>query len=307
MSDASRQGADEMLRDADLAMYAAKAQGRSRHVVFSPRMREAALDRVALEHELRRAVTCGGLHLVYQPQIDLGSGTIVGVEALARWTHPVHGNVPPDRFIPLAEEAGLIGALDAWVLETACAQTKAWREAGAGGLHVAVNLSGTEFEDGALVGRIADVLERHRLAPSDLELEITERVAVQQERSARETLDRLRAMGVRIAIDDFGTGYSMLASLRQFPGDKLKIDKSFVQEIVDSHDRAPLVAAIVAMGHGLGLEVIAEGVETEEQLAALRRLGCDSAQGYHLGRPTEAREIEQRVLAERAAAMGTAV
>ncbi|HVS42075.1 MAG TPA: diguanylate cyclase, partial [Candidatus Dormibacteraeota bacterium] len=151
MGDSTRQSADEMLRDADLAMYAAKAQGRSRHVVFSPRMREAALDRVALEHDLRRSVNAGDLHLVYQPLIDLVSGETVGVEALARWRHPVHGNVPPDRFIPLAEEAGLIGALDAWVLETACAQTKAWREAGAGGLHVAVNLSGTEFEDGALV------------------------------------------------------------------------------------------------------------------------------------------------------------
>jgi diguanylate cyclase (GGDEF)-like protein/PAS domain S-box-containing protein len=307
MSDAQRQSADEMLRDADLAMYVAKAQGRGRHVVFSPMMREAALDRVALEHDLRRAVNAGDLHLVYQPQVDLQTGATVGVEALVRWRHPVHGNVPPDRFIPLAEEAGLIGALDAWVLETACAQTMVWREAGAGGLTVAVNLSGTEFEDGALVDRIADVLERHRLSPSDLELEITERVAVQQERSARETLDRLRAMGVRISIDDFGTGYSMLASLRQFPGDKLKVDKSFVAEIVDRQDRAPLVAAIVAMGHGLGLEVIAEGVETEEQLAALRRLGCDGAQGYYLGRPTEAREIEARVLGERAAILGTAV
>jgi diguanylate cyclase (GGDEF)-like protein/PAS domain S-box-containing protein len=301
MSDATRQSADEMLRDADLAMYAAKAQGRGRHVVFSPRMREAALDRVALEHDLRRAVNAGDLHLVYQPQIDLASGEIVGVEALARWSHPIHGNVAPDRFIPLAEEAGLISALDAWVLETACAQTKAWREAGVGGLRVAVNLSGTEFEDGALVERIADVLARHRLRPADLELEITERVAVQQERSARVTLDRLRAMGVLIAIDDFGTGYSMLASLRQFPGDKLKIDKSFVQEILDAQDRAPLVAAIVAMGHGLGLEVIAEGVETDEQLAVLRRLGCDSAQGYLLGRPAEARAVEERVRAERAA------
>ncbi|HEX6491869.1 MAG TPA: EAL domain-containing protein [Candidatus Dormibacteraeota bacterium] len=307
MSDSTRQSADEMLRDADLAMYAAKGQGRGRHVVFSPRMREAALDRVALEHDLRRSVNAGDLHLVYQPLIDLGTGETVGVEALVRWRHPVQGNVPPDRFIPLAEEAGLIGALDAWVLETACAQVRAWREAGAGGLHVAVNLSGSEFEDGALVDRIADVLERHRLAPADLELEITERVAVQQERSARETLDRLRAMGVRISIDDFGTGYSMLASLRQFPGDKLKVDKSFVQEIVDREDRAPLVAAIVAMGHGLGLEVIAEGVETEEQLAALRRLGCDGAQGYLLGRPTEAREIEERVLAERGAGFRTAV
>jgi diguanylate cyclase (GGDEF)-like protein/PAS domain S-box-containing protein len=307
MSDSTRQTADEMLRDADLAMYVAKAQGRGRHVVFSPRMREAALDRVALEHDLRRSVNAGDLHLVYQPQIDLETGETVGVEALVRWKHPVQGNVPPDRFIPLAEEAGLIGALDAWVLETACAQTRAWREAGAGGLHVAVNLSGSEFEDSALVDRITDVLERHRLTPSDLELEITERVAVQQDGSARDTLDRLRAMGVRIAIDDFGTGYSMLASLRRFPGDKLKVDKAFVQEIVDRQDRAPLVAAIVAMGHGLGLEVIAEGVETEEQLAALRRLGCDGAQGYLLGRPTEAREIEQRVLAERRAAERTAV
>jgi diguanylate cyclase (GGDEF)-like protein/PAS domain S-box-containing protein len=301
ISDATRQSADEMLRDADLAMYAAKAQGRSRHVVFSPRMREAALDRVALEHDLRRAVTAGDLHLVYQPIIDLRSGETVGVEALVRWRHPVHGMVPPDRFIPLAEEAGLIGALDAWVLETACAQTRAWREAGAGGLRVAVNLSGTEFEDGELVERVAEVLERNHLVPSDLELEITERVAVQQERSARQTLDRLRATGVLIAIDDFGTGYSMLASLRQFPGDKLKIDKTFVQEIVDTEDRAPLVAAIVAMGHGLGLEVVAEGVETEVQLAVLRRLRCDGAQGYLLGRPAEPQVIEDRVLAERAA------
>ncbi|HEY2705628.1 MAG TPA: EAL domain-containing protein [Candidatus Dormibacteraeota bacterium] len=301
ISDASRLSADEMLRDADLAMYAAKAQGRGRHVVFSPRMREAALDRVALEHDLRRAVTAGDLHLVYQPQIDLRSGETVGVEALVRWRHPVLGMVPPDRFIPLAEEAGMIGALDAWVLETACAQTRAWREAGAGGLQVAVNLSGTEFEDAELVDRVAEVLARHDLRPADLELEITERVAVQQERSARQTLDRLRAMGVRIAIDDFGTGYSMLASLRQFPGDKLKIDKSFVQEIVDTQDRAPLVAAIVAMGHGLGLEVVAEGVETEEQLAVLRRLRCDGAQGYLLGRPADPHVVEQRVLAERGA------
>ena len=173
-------------------------------------------------------MNAGDLHLVYQPQIDLETDETVGVEALVRWRHPVHGNVPPDRFIPLAEEAGLIGALDAWVLETACAQIKAWREAGAGGLHVAVNLSGSEFEDGALVDRIADVLERHRLAPSDLELEITERVAVQQERSARETLDRLRAMGVRIAIDDFGTGYSSLSAVAALPADVLKVDRTLV-------------------------------------------------------------------------------
>ncbi|MBV8994804.1 MAG: EAL domain-containing protein, partial [Pseudonocardiales bacterium] len=168
-------------------------------------------------------------------------------------------------------------------------------------LRVAVNLSGSEFEDPALVGRISDVLERHGLDAADLELELTERVAVQQHRSARDNLDQLRAMGLHIAIDDFGTGYSMLASLRQFPGDKLKVDKSFVQEISDVDDRAPLVAAIIAMGHGLGLEVVAEGVETEEQLAVLRRLGCDGAQGYLIGRPGEPAAVEERVRAARVA------
>jgi diguanylate cyclase (GGDEF)-like protein/PAS domain S-box-containing protein len=301
LSDAIRTTADEMLRDADLAMYEAKAQGRGRHVVFSPQMREAALDRVALENDLRRAVGRGDLHLVYQPQVDLRTGGIVGVEALVRWKHPTLFPVAPDRFIPLAENSGLIGEIDGWVLDRACAQIRAWRDAGAGGMSVAVNLSGSEFEDPSLVGRVSEVLDAHGLDPGDLELEITERVAVQQHRSARDNLDRLRAMGVRIAIDDFGTGYSMLASLRQFPGDKLKIDKSFVQEIADIEDRAPLVAAIVAMGHGLGLEVVAEGVETEEQLAVLRRLGCDGAQGYLLGRPAEAAAVEERMRAARVA------
>jgi diguanylate cyclase (GGDEF)-like protein/PAS domain S-box-containing protein len=301
LSDTSRTTPDDMLRDADVAMYEAKAQGRGRYVLFSPQMREAALDRVALENDLRRAVARGDLHLVYQPQFDLRTGGVVGVEALVRWRHPTLGPVAPDRFIPLAEDSGLIHDLDGWVLDTACAQIRAWRQAGIGGLRVAVNLSGSEFEDPALVDRISEVLDRHGLDPVDLELELTERVAVQQHRSARDNLDRLRAMGLRIAIDDFGTGYSMLASLRQFPGDKLKVDKSFVQEISDAEDRAPLVAAIVAMGHGLGLEVVAEGVETEEQLAALRRLGCDGAQGYLLGRPAEADVVEARVRATRVA------
>jgi diguanylate cyclase (GGDEF)-like protein len=284
---------DQLLRNADIAMYSAKEGGKGRHVVFDRSMHDALLDRTALERDLWRAVERGEMRLVYQPLVDLHSGCIVGAEALVRWDHPVRGTIGPDRFIPIAVKAGLIADIDAWVVDTACAQARAWRDAGLPPVRIAVNASGGQFEDGSVVERVSESLRRHGVPPGQVEVELSERVAVRHENTT-ETVHRLQAMGVRVAIDDFGTGYSMLDTLRHFPGDTLKIDKGFVDELVTGGDRAPLLGAIIAMGHGLGLRVVAEGVETTDQLAFLRLHGCDEAQGYIFSRPVDPTAFERK-------------
>jgi diguanylate cyclase (GGDEF)-like protein/PAS domain S-box-containing protein len=286
-------GATEMLRDAKLAMEAAKEAGRGRVEIFSPGMLTSATDRLSLDQDLRHAVERDELRLFYQPLVSMESGAIVGSEALVRWQHPTRGLVPPDSFIPLAEEIGMISAIDTWVLRTACSQAATWRRAGHPDLFVAVNVSGRELGRSDLVDRIEAVLFESGLAPDRLEIEITESTAVAQPAEALEELHQLRRAGIGIAIDDFGTGYSSLSKLATFPADRLKIDRSFLSGIKLETDEAPLVSATIALAHQLGMKVTAEGVETPAQLAFLRRQGCDLLQGYIFSRPVPAEQFEE--------------
>jgi EAL domain-containing protein (putative c-di-GMP-specific phosphodiesterase class I) len=217
---------------------------------------------------------------------------LTGVEALARWDHPTLGQIAPDTFIPLAEESGLIVALDDWVMRTACVQVRAWTDAGLFPLRMAVNLSGRAFWQARIVERVREVLAATGVDPGQLELEVTESMAVDAVTDTRPLFRELEALGVRLAIDDFGTGYSALGRLQGLPFHTLKIDRSFVSGVENSHDEAPIVAAMIAMAHALKLEVVAEGVETEAQRAFLARHDCDMAQGYLFGRPVEACEVE---------------
>ena len=292
-SSVSGPGPEEMLRDARLAMQAAKNGGRGRVEVYSPRMSSSAVERLTLDQDLRHAVERGELRLCYQPLISMESGAIVGCEALVRWQHPTRGLIPPDSFIPLAEEIGMISAIDTWVLRTSCAQAAAWCEAGHPDFFVAVNVSGCELGRSDLVDRIEAVLFESGLPPDRLEVEITESTAAAQPVEALEELHQLRRAGISIAIDDFGTGYSSLSKLATFPADRLKIDRSFLIGITTEGDDAPLVSATIALAHQLGLKVTAEGVETAAQMAFLRRRGCDLLQGYLFSRPVPADQFEE--------------
>ena len=282
---------DELLREADIAMYVAKGRGPGSHVVFQAVHHAARLDRIRLRQELREALAQEQLYVVYQPQIDLRSGRVTAVEALARWQHSTRGAVAPDEFVPVAEQSGLIGLLDGWVLRTACQQLRDWTDAGHPPLRVAVNISGSDLERPDLVDHIARVLEETQLDPWRLELELTEGAAMSQQEDAAARLHRLRALGVRIAIDDFGTGYSMLSRLRDLPVDKLKLDKSFISDLGRDDDVTRIVRSAIDMGHGLGLTVVAEGVETERTLRLIKELGCDGAQGFLIAHPLPADEL----------------
>ncbi len=284
-----------LLKNADTALYRAKDRGRNCYEVYALDMNEAAEGQLALERDLHHAIDTGQLRVVYQPQVDLTSGHIVGVEALARWPHPVLGLITPDRFVPMAEETGLIVPLDDWVLRTACEQARTWTEAGLPPLRVAVNISGRAFQRSSVVERVEETLGRTRLEPGRLELEVTESMAIDQGSDTRPVFCELEALGVKLAIDDFGTGYSALSRLRGFPFHTLKIDRSFVSEIEDPEDEAPIVAAMIAMAHAMKLDVVAEGVETSAQRSYLDRHGCDIAQGYLFSRPVEAAMIEEMV------------
>jgi diguanylate cyclase (GGDEF)-like protein/PAS domain S-box-containing protein len=284
-----------LVRNADTAMYRAKEQGRNRYAFYSADLSTRAVERLTLENDLRRALQRGELSLVYQPQVELANGRVAGVEALVRWEHPVLGTVSPARFIPVAEESGLIGAIDTWVLAEACRQLRAWRDAGAGSLGVAVNLSGITFTDAALADRLARVLAENRLEPLDLEVEITESTLMQTTRETERVLEALAALGVRVAVDDFGTGYSSLAYLKRFAIDTLKVDRGFVRDVATGGDDAAIVRAVIALAHSLGLRVVAEGVEEPEQLDFLRVQGCDGVQGYLLGRPVPASGVAERL------------
>lgn len=285
--------AETLMRNADTAMYHAKEMGRNNYQFFTPEMNAAAQQRLVLENDIRRALERHEFTLYYQPQIDLARGTIVGMEALVRWRHPKRGLIPPSEFIALAEETGLILPLGEWVLREACTQIRRWRDSGHPDLQVAVNLSARQFRREGIVDMLAQVLQNAGIPAQCLELEITEGVIMQHTEEVMRAFERLHGMGVQIAIDDFGTGYSSLGYLKRFPIDSLKIDQSFVRDITTDPDDAAIVTAIIAMAHSLGLEVVAEGVETEQQLAFLSRLRCDKAQGYHFGRPAPAAEFEQ--------------
>jgi diguanylate cyclase (GGDEF)-like protein/PAS domain S-box-containing protein len=288
---------DELLRDADVAMYRAKAAGQHGYMLFEPQMHAAAVERLQDESDLREAVANGDLTLAYQPIIDLVGGGTTGVEALLRWRHPRHGDISPARFIPIAEETGLIHAIGWWVLETSCAQLAAWRKLkpSLSELKMSVNLSARQLQDPELPGRIADLLLRLALPPSALVLEMTEGAFPQPAASGAGTLAAIRQLGVRIAIDDFGTGYSTLGRLRELPVDAIKIDRSFVAD-VEQPDSAAIVRSLVDLARAMQLASVAEGVETEGQLDALRGLGCQQAQGYLLGRPAPAETAIEMLL-----------
>jgi diguanylate cyclase (GGDEF)-like protein len=281
----------DLLSDADLAMYVAKARGRGAVQVFTPELRGAQMERMRMQEELQGALRRGELRVVYQPQVDVLSRRVTGAEALARWDHPEFGAVPPDVFVPMAEQLGLITDIDRWVLRTACADLARWREQGHR-LRVAVNISGHDLNSASLVDDVRRTLLDNRLDAWQLELELTESVAVAQPDAAVRLLHDLRAAGVRIAIDDFGTGYSMLSRLRALPIDRLKIDRSFVRDLSWDDDAAAIVLSTVTMGHALGLTLVAEGVESEDVMERLLDLGCDSAQGYHVCIPLPADEFQ---------------
>ncbi|HJW81879.1 MAG TPA: EAL domain-containing protein [Acidiferrobacterales bacterium] len=276
---------DELLRNADSAMFDAKEQGGNCFRFYTAEMNARAERRLTLETGLRHALERGEFLLHYQPQVDIVSGEILGAEALIRWQHPDWGLVSPAEFIPLAEETGLILPIGEWVLTEACTQTRRWHDAGHAGLRIAVNLSGRQLAQKNLVEIVAATLTRCAVARGMLELEITESLLMQDLERIAATLEALAALGVTVSMDDFGTGYSSLSYLKRLPIDVLKIDQSFVHDISSDPDDAAIVQAIIAMAHSLGIKVIAEGVETAEQLAFLRQHRCDGMQGYYFSRP----------------------
>jgi diguanylate cyclase (GGDEF)-like protein/PAS domain S-box-containing protein len=287
---------EDILRDADTALYRAKAQGRGRCVEFDASMHDRAVELLELETALRRALERREFELHYQPVVSLESGQITGAEALIRWKHPERGLVPPMEFIPLAEETGLIVEIGAWVLREACRQMKEWQDRlGQPGLEVGVNLSSRQFQAPGLVAEVAEVLRATGLSPRSLRLEVTESLLMDKHPNVAQTMTELRAMGVRIDLDDFGTGYSSLSYLHQFPIDTLKIDRSFIQRIGATDDAVEIVNTILALASSLDMEVVAEGVETQQQLDLLRQMHCSYAQGYHLSRPVAAPAFETLV------------
>ena len=285
--------AENLIEHADIAMYRAKKLGRNNFQFYTPAMNEESLERVRIESALRNALERNEFVLHYQPQVDLQTGRIVGMEALIRWKHPELGMVPPSRFVGIAEDTGLIVPIGAWVMRTACAQNKAWQDAGLGKLRVAVNLSARQFSAADLLPGIEAVLNDTGLDPSCLELELTESLFMSDVTPAVELLHRMKSLGVNLSIDDFGTGYSSFSYLSRFPIDVLKIDRSFVNDITHDANDAAIVASIIALAHNLRLSVIAEGVETAEQLDYLRHQGCDEMQGYYFSKPLPAHEFEQ--------------
>lgn len=282
-----------LIKNADMAMYCAKEEGGNRYRFFTPGMRLETVQRWQLENGMRQALELGELQLVYQPQVEAQTGRMVGVEALLRWHHPEQGVMSPATFIPLAEETGFIVPIGDWVLRTACAQAKAWQEAGLPPIRVAVNLSARQFQEGRLEATVRRVLAETGLEPQFLELEITEGIMMTNHTQTVEQLHRLKALGVKVAIDDFGIGYSSLGYLKKFPIDTLKIDKSFIRDCTDVPEDAAIVKAVIALAKNLNIPVVAEGVENPRQLAFLCAEGCDVIQGYLYSPPVSAEEVAE--------------
>jgi diguanylate cyclase (GGDEF)-like protein len=286
---------DVLLKHADLALYRAKAEGRGKYRFFEPEMDAQVKARRALERDLRSALPRRQFHLVFQPQIGLESDHVEGFEALLRWTHPRRGAMPPGEFIPVAEECGLMDQIGGWVLSAACGAASAWPPPAA----VAVNVSAVQFRRGCILPAVTEALEAAGLPPDRLELEITEAALLQDPDSVCAVLRELRALGVRISLDDFGTGYASLSHLQRFAFDKIKIDRTFVQSLARDPDRRAIVRALAGLGASLGIRIVAEGVETPEQLAQLRADGCSGVQGYLTGRPLSAEAATALVTAQR--------
>jgi len=284
--------AQQLLQGAHAAVYGAKARGRGAYCFFTEQMTQDARERLQIEARLRQALALGHLRLHYQPQVNVASGRITGAEALVRWLDPEEGLISPARFIPVAESSGVIGALGDWVLREACRQGRRWRDAGLPELRIAVNVSPRQFHLNDVAGSAAQALAESGFSARCLELELTESALAERPEEARQTLLRLHALGVHIAVDDFGTGYSSLAHLKRFPIDVLKIDQGFIRDIPASGDDMAISAAIIAMGHSLGLQVMAEGVETQAQLDFLRARGCDLYQGWLCSRPLPPEQFE---------------
>jgi EAL domain-containing protein (putative c-di-GMP-specific phosphodiesterase class I) len=283
-----------LLSNAEAAMYQAKYWGGSSVETFGESMRLEVFDRMSTEHSLHRALERSELMLHYQPVVEVASVRVVGVEALIRWQHPEQGLLAPCRFIPVAEESGLIISIGAWVLEEACNQLSDWNHRSIGDLTASsmeVNLSARQIDDPHIVETVEAILARTGLPPEHLTLEITESALMKDAASALKVLKTLKELGVLLAIDDFGTGYSSLSYLQRFPLDILKVDRSFVEQLGVSVESEEIVSAVIRLAHALGLEVVAEGVETTEQLAALQSFDCDLAQGFLFSRPLPALEI----------------
>ena len=282
---------DSLLKNADTAMYHAKEHGRNRYQFYSEGLGERALQRLTLETELRKAIELQAFTLHYQPQIEIDSGRVIGVEALLRWRHPRLGAIAPKEFIPLAEETGLIVPLGTWTLRTACRQAKSWLEAGVGPLRMAVNVSNVQLRQPSFVGQVREILAETQLPPEYFELEITETTAMSNPEVTAARLRELRAMGIQIAIDDFGTGYSSLNYLKSFPLTRVKIDRVFITDLLSNSEDAAIVGAIIAMARSLQLCVVAEGVENDAQLEHLRREKCDEMQGFLASPPLPAEDV----------------
>ncbi|MBE9126439.1 MULTISPECIES: GGDEF domain-containing response regulator [unclassified Coleofasciculus] len=293
-----RDGADieQLLARANQAMVQAKQQGGDLYQWYSSVLNTGSSDNLALQTSLRHALERNELEVYYQPQVNLRTGQIMGAEALLRWQHPERGMVSPGKFIPIAEETGLIVPIGEWVLQTACQQTKDWQRAGFSSLRVAVNLSSRQFNQVDLRQRLVKILNQTALQPQYLELELTESMLIKNVEVAIRRLNALKALGVEIAIDDFGTGYSSLSYLQQFPFDVLKIDQCFVRNIMDNSSNAAITQAIIQMAKSLKLKLIAEGVETETELAFVCQHQCDGMQGYLFSRPLSANEFEKLLI-----------
>jgi EAL domain-containing protein (putative c-di-GMP-specific phosphodiesterase class I) len=287
------QDAQTLLKNADAAMFRVKEKGRGDFGFFTAELNERAMTRMTMEKHLRKALEKEELLLHYQPQVELNTGRIIGMEALLRWQSGALGMVPPGHFIPVAEETGLIVPIGEWVLQMACRQNKAWQDAGLPHLVIAVNLSVRQFQKKDISATVARILGETGLAPHCLELEVVESMVMHDVVNASALLNELKSLGVLLAIDDFGTGYSSLSYLKRFPFSKLKIDISFVRDITVEPESAAIAKSIIAMGHALNLRVIAEGIETEGQLSYLRNHGCDEMQGFFFSRPIPASDFEK--------------
>jgi predicted signal transduction protein with EAL and GGDEF domain len=281
------QDSDTLLKNADMALYRAKSEGRGAYHFFEKGMDEALQHRRLLEAGLKVALGRGEFRLMYQPLFDLASNSVCCLEALLRWDHPERGLIAPNEFIPIAEETGAINAIGAWVLEEACRTAAEWPAH----VRIAVNLSPAQFKGRSLIDHVMSALSRAGLAPRRLELEVTESLLLAETEQTLQTLHRLRALGVRISLDDFGTGYSSLSYLRSFPFDKIKIDRSFMTGVGPREDSLAIIKAVIGLGQSLGMSTTAEGIETEEQLRAVRDQGCDEVQGFLFSPPLPASSV----------------